>query len=152
MTKHNSDVLIHSFVWNKTPEYIDQLKIDIDHIKVIDSEKIYNDNFPQNYVRNRRRELVGRVPVKIDSSDKNIIYHITAGFISCRRSVFKDISIASKMYLTLLQGVFKDASKNVDVWVSRFTRIVSKVYANLLESWRKWFSNLLESCRKCFQN
>ena len=67
------------------------------------------------------------------------------------RSVFKDISIASKMYLTLLQGVFKDASKNVDVWVSRFTRIVSKVYANLLESWRKWFSNLLESCRKCFK-
>ena len=92
MEKYNSDVLIHSFVWNKLPEFIDNLKIDIDNILVIESDKIYNDNFPSNYVRNRRAETVGKVPIKIISNNKNIIYHITSGFITCKKSVFDNLS------------------------------------------------------------
>lgn len=92
MEKYNSDVLIHSFVWNKSPEFIDNLKIDIDNIKIIKTDKIYMDNFPVNYVRNRIAETVGKVPVKIISDDKNIIYHIHAGFITCKKSVFDKLS------------------------------------------------------------
>lgn len=96
MTKYNADVLIHSFVWNKPHEFIDELKIDIDNIKVIESEKIFNDNFPKDYIRNRRLELVGKVPLKIVSNNKNIVYHITAGYISCKKSVFDNLSYTSR--------------------------------------------------------
>ena len=96
MQKYDSDVLIHSFVWNKPPEFIDNLKIDIENILVIDSNKIYNDMFPSNYVRNRRRELIGKVPVFINSNDKNIIYHIHAGHITVKKNIFDVQSYTNK--------------------------------------------------------
>lgn len=98
MEKSNCDLIIHSFVWNKPSDYFKNLSesIESDKILIIETTKIYNDNFPTNYVRNRNRELKGKVPVVIHSNDKNIIYHIHAGFITCKKKIFDYISYTSR--------------------------------------------------------